>query len=668
MEAQQHDWDSFVEREFSAYVDYLAYYFGQHERSFRQLFIGEKIKSLYDPQLDDSARLLQARDVGCSELAGLERVLRTRLSDAAWNLLTLELDAVTELLCTTKAHTQRVLLIGDCLFLDIVPFTFGDLLETGVSIMPDYAASKNPFELHNQLRKLAAERTFDLVFYSPFSYEFVPAYSRTADWRCALMSKDAVRTIVDDTWSQVRATLDLLTELFVCPIHVHNSSAIIREESPLKRLLKRYITRQRRCGARSLMNEQLEKYVANRNSGHVRNLFILDELQLVGLKGEHRAGAYHYCTELQHPARLGQFLAERYVDLIFVNSCLTSKKVVVCDLDNTLWRGVIGEGEVVHLHDRQRVLKILKRKGVILAVDSKNDPANVHFRGGSLEEEDFVSLQIGWQPKVQSMQRIQSDLNLKTKDFVFIDDRADEIELMHSAFPEVLCLDANDSRTWARLALWGALTEDDLEMDRTLMYKQRELREAFVPKDLNAGEQLAMFAGLNLCLRIARADVADLKRVTELINRTNQFNLEGSRTNLKEVRSWHRSSDHLILTGQASDRFGSMGTICIAVAQIATGDLRLKVFVLSCRVFGYGMECSVMNYLKSHAAASGLSRIVASYRPTQQNTPCKAFLGENGFEEAADVWIFPVGAPSQPDPQWLKVELQPFFASATTAG
>jgi predicted enzyme involved in methoxymalonyl-ACP biosynthesis len=111
-----------------------------------------------------------------------------------------------------------------------------------------------------------------------------------------------------------------------------------------------------------------------------------------------------------------------------------------------------------------------------------------------------------------------------------------------------------------------------------------------------------------------------------------------------------------------------MGTICIAVAQIATGDLRLKVFVLSCRVFGYGMECSVMNYLKSHAAASGLSRIVASYRPTQQNTPCKAFLGENGFEEAADVWIFPVGAPSQPDPQWLKVELQPFFASATTAG
>jgi FkbH-like protein len=217
----------------------------------------------------------------------------------------------------------------------------------------------------------------------------------------------------------------------------------------------------------------------------------------------------------------------------------------------------------------QRILKDLKSKGAVLAINSKNDPANVHWRGATLSDNDFVYAAISWDPKAQGMKRIQADLNLKMKDFVFIGDSEDELELMRMTHPEVLCLDATDSNTWTRIALWKEFLEDDLEMDRTLMYRQREERKAFIKEDASSDEEkAALFAVLRLKLKITRAQPADLKRAAELINRTNQFNLEGSRASFKEVAQWHASPGHVIVTAQTADCFGDMGTTCVAVARL----------------------------------------------------------------------------------------------------
>ena len=659
IDREQSQRDAFLQDHFFIFVDYLIKYFRTGDYTYMQLFAGEKIKALYDAELDDLARKIQIEAVGRAERQGLAATLQAKLSTEAWNLLSCEIDAIHLLLENEAATTQHVLLVGDCIFLDIIPFIVGDLLTTGIRLVFDYATSKNPLELRDQLRKLSVNR-FDLVFVSPFSYDFVPAYSRLASLRCKVRSSEALRTLVEQTWHETRETLDLTADLFDCPIHVHNSAAIIREISPGKRLLRLAATASRRANAKRQINGLIGSYVEQKNGGSFKHLFIFDENRIAKEFGEWRAGAYYHRTALQHPAVMGRILAPHYADIVFVNAQLAKKKVVVCDLDNTLWAGVVGDGTVQHHHGRQQVLKDLKSKGVVLAINSKNDPANVHWQGAVLSERDFVYSAISWEPKVHGMKRIQAGLNLKVKDFVFIDDRQDELELMRMTYPDIVCLDATDPKTWTRLALWKSLLEDDIEMDRTLMYQQRADRKAFIEADMSDEEEkAALFTALGLKLKIARARSGDLKRVTELINRTSQFNLEGSRTAFKEVARWHASPNHLILTGQTSDRFGDMGTTCVAVVRVDDNEMTLLPFVLSCRVFGYGVERSMLNYLKSVATDKGLRRVIGRYVATPQNGPCKDFLLENGFHAEESRWVFATNAPQLPHAKWLHVEVEP---------
>jgi FkbH-like protein len=656
MDHERSRWDTFLQNHFFAFVDYLVEYFRSGDAAYKQFFVGEKIKALYDAGADDATRQAQTDAVNRAEQQGLEVALKAKLSPEAWHLLSSVINDSYRLLGGKAHKTQRVLLVGDCIFLDIIPVIVGDLLESGIRLVPDYATSKNPLELRDQLRQMSA-RKFDLVFVSPFSYDFVPAYSQLANWHTGPMSGRAVRALVEQTWRETCATLDLAADLFDCPIHVHNSAAIVREENASKRMLRLAVTARRRTAAKQRINELLRDYVEQKNGGSFKHLFVFDEDRIAWEFGAWRAGAYYRRTALQHPAVLGRILAPRYTDIVFTNTHLAKKKLVVCDLDNTLWNGVIGEGDVTHYHDRQRILKDLKSKGVVLAINSKNDPANVHWRDATLSDSDFVYAAISWDPKVQGMKRIQADLNLKMKDFVFIDDRKDELELMRMMHPEVLCLDATDPNTWTRFALWKKFLEDDIEMDRTLMYRQREDRKAFIKEDASSDEEkVALFAALQLKLKITHARPADLKRVAELINRTNQFNLEGSRTSFKEVAQWHASPRHLIVTAQTADRFGDMGTTCVAVARFDDEEMTLLPFVLSCRVFGYGVERSVLN-LKTVAAEKGARRIVGHYVPTPQNAPCKDFLPDNGFRKENGRWTFDVGAPLPADAEWLQVEV-----------
>lgn len=649
------DWDSFLEMEFFAYADYLAQFFADRDDTFKQLLIGEKIKSLYDASLDDDAKWAQAELVFNAELAGFEKLIRPKLDEKQWNILNSELRIIQNVLVAKPKYKQRILFIGDCLFLDIVPFMVGSLLDVDIAIQPDYVTSKNSSELRDQLRKFSTEK-FDLVFYSPFTYEFSPELTELTDWKKPFISNQVCSQTIDKAWSEVDSTVKVIAEMFDCPIHVHNASFVVREDNDFKRFIKNKITSRKRNYAKKRLHKYLECCIDKINNETFRHVFIFDEVKFVDVVGEQQAGAFYYNSHLQHPAVLGRIFAQAYVDIIYTNAHLSKKKLVVSDLDNTLWDGVIGDGDVKHYHERQLLLKQLKSKGVVLAVNSKNDSANVHWRGATLTEDDFVYAAISWSPKVQAMKTIENELNLKMKSFVFIDDRKDELELMSQTYPDVLCLDANNPETWNRIQLWHDLLEVDMDMDRTLMYKQREDRKAYINEDITSDEEkAALFASLGLKLKIKRPELTELKRVAELINRTNQFNLEGAKTTVKEVTEWYQSGDYLILTGQTSDRFGDMGVTCVAVAKYVDQDLIMKSFVLSCRVFGYRFEHCVMNHIKRLAARRGANRILGKYIATAQNAPCKDFFAECGFKESNGVWVYFLNENIEPDATWLTV-------------
>ena len=174
---------------------------------------------------------------------------------------------------------------------------------------------------------------------------------------------------------------------------------------------------------------------------------------------------------------------------------------------------------------------------------------------------------------------------------------------------------------------------DNPETDRTQQYRERDQRESFLATTIEE-DPAATFAKLDIRIDIRESKSAELKRALELINRTNQFNLAGSRTSLKEINEWHRNPARRIVVVEASDKFGFMGIVCVVLLDLSGPELLIQTFVLSCRVFGYGIENTVINALKrmvrdERGAVTCLIR--GAYRETPNNEPCRRMYPDNGF-------------------------------------
>jgi FkbH-like protein len=636
-------------------VDYLRLRFETGDPLYEQLYIGEKLKQLhYEPLQGEARRRLRER-VAMDEQRVFHDVLEAQLAPDEADALRGVLARVYAAVLAEGDRRARVLLVGDCLYLDVVTFAQPALAAEGITLEPTFLTSKNPVQLRREIAALDPTQ-YCAVFYSPFTYEFVPMLEPLHHLRTAVQAPWRAAAVGEEAFSQVAPTLSLLAGRFECPVIVHNTAQVARSDGSLRSTVRRLATGPGRRRLAHALNQRVAAAVAAANRETFDHVHLLDETSWVRVHGEPSLGRYLHAAEYQHPARLGCLLAETYTDVIAVVVDLMKKKLVVCDLDNTIWDGIIGEGAVRHRVDRQRALLALKEKGVVLAINSKNDRDKVHFDGGLLQEADFVHAEINWDSKVRNMKRIAESLNLKAKDFVFVDDRADERAMVSQGVPGVSVADATSPRTWRRLALWANLLEAS-ESDRTEMYRQYHERSSAMTRsgDEDEGELLA---SLGLSVQTREAESADLKRVAELINRTNQFNLQGSRTTFAEVKEWHQDPAVTILLASAADRFGSNGTVCIAVVRRTADGVQVPVFVLSCRVFGYGIERAVMNHIKRTLARDG-ERLVARLVVTPHNGPCHDFLPQNGFAREGDAFVFRAGQEIEADPPWLTVDAPP---------
>jgi FkbH-like protein len=640
-----------LEAEKRPLVDYLRLRFESGDQLYEQLFTGEKLKQLHHEALRGPARAVFRARVVDDEKRVFHDVLGPQLDAAERAALADVLERGYAPVLAEGEREARVLLVGDCLYLDIVTFAQPALAAEGITLVPSFATSKNPAQLRREIAAFDPAQ-YCAVFYSPFTYEFVPALEHLHHLRAAAQGPFRAAAVGREAFEQVVPTLALLAERFECPVIVHNTAQVVRADGSFRSNLRRMATAPGRRLLARVLNRQIATAVERLNRETFEHLHVLDETSWMRAYGEAHLGRYLHAAEYQHPAALGRLLAEVYVDVIAVVLELAKKKLVVCDLDNTLWDGLIGEGPVRHHPDRQRTLLALKRKGIVLAVNSKNDPEKVRFDGGLLHEDDFVHREINWESKVRNTKRIAETLNLKAKDFVFVDDRPDERALVAQGVPGIATLDATSERSWGRLALWADLLESG-ETDRTEMYRQYRQRSEVVTQ-ASAEDEQALLASLELRVEIREAGAADLKRVAELINRTNQFNLQASRTTFAEVKAWHEDPATTILVGSAADRFGSNGTVCIAVARRSARGVEIPVFVLSCRVFGYGIERAVMNHIKRAVRRNG-EPIVSRLVVTPHNAPCHDFLPENGFTRDGDTFVFN-GTDGAADPPWLAIE------------
>lgn len=642
----------FMCMEVGALVDYLVRLFRTGDATFRDIYIGEKLKHLHYEKFSADQYLENTRRIVARDEAALTGFLEERVPREDLEILALELAEVTRVLTMEGKKRLRVLLVGDCVFGDLLSFATVPCLQEGIKLEPSFATSKNPAELQTFIRQ--QKGPFDLVFFSPFTYQFSLPYSWTLDYRNAFATPAEIQPVVDRALGGAEEILTLLAHLHECPIFVHNTADVRRHDSMPVEVAKCVATMNVRRRARALVNsgmQELVKRIAQSGATHVH---LFDETRVLEGQNELQLGRMFYNSPLQHPTVLSKALANEYVDVIAARAFLLGKKVVVTDLDNTLWRGLIGEGAVVQFRDRQALLRRLRQKGVLLAVASKNDPARVHWKESLLGDDDFVAKKIDWRPKAVNVRELQADLELRPDAFVFIDDRPDERALVEAAVPGLISLDAEDPRTWRRLELWETLLGSGEHEDRTRWYREREQRGAALQNASSSGAEDA-FSTLGLKAVVRDAGPKDLARIVELINRSNQFNLCGTRTSLREAREWVSSPHRRILVAEASDRFGSMGLVAILWLETTSGRLVLPTFVLSCRVFGYGIEKALL------AAATeigvGATTVIGHYRETPANAPCKDFYPDQGFTWKEGAWQFE-GSLRVAVPAWLSVTNQ----------
>src|SRR5215210_7774340 len=327
------------------------------------------------------------------------------------------------------------------------------------------------------------------------------------------------------------------------------------------------------------------------------------------------------------------------------------KKCLVLDLDNTLWGGVVGEDgptgikigtgdpEAEAFLEFHHKLKALQDRGVLLAVCSKNNRADVVEVFDSRPEiplklADFAAAEICWDPKHEGLKRIAAALNIGTDSLVFVDDNPAEISLVQQMMPEVkTVLLPPDPAEYAGLIerMNDFETPEILEEDRRKTGQYRENRQR---QELQAsvGGLEGYLASLRTEVEIHLARREDLPRVHQLFSKTNQFNLTTERYSLAEIERFATSPACELWVARARDRFGDLETIAVVLLKKVGRMATIDTFLMSCRAMGRGIETAIMNHVKHRLVEerSGLE-LRGRYLPTPKNKPVERFYDEQGF-------------------------------------
>ena len=355
------------------------------------------------------------------------------------------------------------------------------------------------------------------------------------------------------------------------------------------------------------------------------------------------------------PCRLEHLplLAQSLLDTVFAAAGMFTKCVVL-DLDNTLWGGVIGddglEGIVLGEFDEgeafvgfQTFIRELKRRGIILAVVSKNEHANavLPFREHPhmvLKEEDISVFVANWDNKADNIRLVQKTLNIGFDFLVFLDDNPFERNIVREFLPEVVAPELPEDpslylQTLAGLNLFETASFSEADLQRADQYREEAQRELTKTQFTNINEYLTSLA---MEIRLERFNAFNLPRIAQLIQRSNQFNLMTRRYGEAACEAMMKDRALAPLTLRLADKFGDYGLISVVILKHEGEDLEIDEYLMSCRVLQRGVEAFTMNNIFAYAARLGAKRVVGHYIPTKKNDMVKGFYKGFGFEKVAD--------------------------------
>jgi FkbH-like protein len=335
-----------------------------------------------------------------------------------------------------------------------------------------------------------------------------------------------------------------------------------------------------------------------------------------------------------------------------------SRKCLVLDLDNTLWGGVIGDdgleglalgqggalGEA-HLSIQQLAID-LRARGILLAVCSKNDDAVARrpFREHPemvLKENHIAVFRANWQDKPLNLEAIARALNIGLDALVMLDDNPAERAQIRAALPVVAVPELPSDPSWFAWTLWAAgyfeaVAYSSEDATRAESYASDTLRAEVRATTRDLGDYLA---SLEMALSCTSFDVQNRKRIAQLINKTNQFNLTTKRYTEVEVAAMEGDASLITLQVRLSDKFGGLGMIGVIIARPAADQAAYEIdtWLMSCRVLGRRVEEAMLSALVAEAHKKGVETLIGLYVPTARNSMVSNHFEKLGFSVAEEV-------------------------------
>jgi FkbH-like protein len=427
----------------------------------------------------------------------------------------------------------------------------------------------------------------------------------------------------------------------------------------------------------------LRRYNAELAAAATQGVVLFDLDHIASLWGKRRWEDARYWFHSRHAFALdASGTVAHAAARLLAGACGLARKCLVLDLDNTLWGGVIGDDGLTGIRlgvgadgeafvAFQLFVRSLKDRGIILAACSKNQPdtAASVFRDhpdSVLRLDDFAVFIANWDNKADNIRDIAARLSIGLDAVVFVDDNPLERDIVRRHLPEVAVVDLPDDPAGFVAALaqgcWfetAAFSPEDRERGRYYAENSRRaaVRAEFVDMD-------AYLDSLEMTAVVGAADAFHLPRMAQLIGKSNQFHLTGTRYTEAELAALDARPDYFVRHIRLADRFGDNGLIACLVLRRQDRALHIDTWVMSCRVLGRTVEAFIANMLQNIALENGCDRLAGRYVRSAKNKLVSGLYQRLGFEYAEETamttnWIFVLQGASPGWKTWVKRAAMP---------
>lgn len=335
----------------------------------------------------------------------------------------------------------------------------------------------------------------------------------------------------------------------------------------------------------------------------------------------------------------------------FTSAYGKAKKALIFDCDNTLWKGVLGEDGFdgikmsakspmgVPYEAVQYMAKELSRKGIIIGLCSKNNAEDVEqvintHPDFALTQEEIVIKKVNWTNKASNINEIAKELNIGLDSIVFVDDSDFEVNLIREELPEVEVIQvpkrahSYPGLIREKMQLFFSISETKEDKKKALMYKQQAVRE----QEKNSFTDIKDFLkSLELEIDLSTDKLSILPRVSQMTQKTNQFNFTTKRYTEQDIQAFYDNPDYTVVALNSRDKFGDSGITGLIVLRREKTDAHIDTFLMSCRILGRTIENKFLDTVISILAKEGVKTVKGIYIPTKKNTQVSELYDKFGF-------------------------------------